>query len=91
MRFKITPLNIASAILIVGFVYLFFFDGGRTTRGPSAVMAFLMISLWTFMSVADVVFRRTVKTTGRLWLIELAFIAFVAVLIVLISGVIAGK
>ncbi len=82
MKVKLTPLNIVSSILIVGIAYFLLFPDKNGWRFLGAVSMFTIAGL-TF--VTDLLFRRTIKDLKRIWIIELAFIIFVAILILIFS------
>lgn len=74
MNFRLTPLNFVSAALAANMVLSW---NGR--------FPWLMLSLVLLSSIADILFRSTLRQLKRIWLIESIFIIFVAVLLVSIG------
>lgn len=81
MNVRLTPLNILTALLLVSIVYLLLFpdEHGWRYLGAISLGGILILS---FMS--DLLFRRLIIDLKRIWLFELVFLIFVAVLILLI-------
>lgn len=87
--FRLTPLNFATAALLflAGYVALngAAITGSQFERWSTAVAGiFLLLAVATFF--LDMIFRNFFPETRRLWIIELAFIAFTAVLFLLIKS-----
>ncbi len=82
MKLRLTPLNLLSSTLLVSLVYLFLFpdDNGWRYLGSIPLFFLLLVTL-----IADLIFRRLIVDLKRIWLFELLFLIFVAVLIVLIK------
>ncbi|MFA6946166.1 MAG: hypothetical protein WC220_09715 [Pedobacter sp.] len=82
MNLRLTPLNIVSSVLLVGSAWLFIFpdENGFRELGSIPLIVLLILSFFT-----DQVFRRLIPELKRIWLIELLFLIFVAVLMVLIK------
>jgi hypothetical protein len=82
MKLRLTPLNIVSSLLLVGIAYLLFFpdDNGVRELGIIPLIILLVLSL-----ITDQLFRRYIPVLKRIWLIELLFLIFVAVLMILIK------
>ena len=84
MRFKVTPLNILLAALLTGIGYLIILPDENGWRFLGAV-SMLMLCVVCFIS--DMIFRYFMKDLKRIWIVELVFIIFVAVLTILIRKV----
>ncbi len=82
MKLRLTPLNIVTSLLLVSITYLLIFkdENGFHNLGSIPLIILLILSF-----IADQVFRRFIPELKRIWLIELLFLIFVAVLIVLIK------
>jgi len=80
MKLRLTPLNILSSLLIVSIAYLLLFpdQNGFRKLGSIPLIILLILSF-----IIDQVFRRYISELKRIWLIELLFLIFVAVLMVL--------
>lgn len=78
---RLTPLNIISAALLVISACLLINDdlGSWRLLGTIPILVLFVLSF-----ISDLVFRNLLSDIKRIWLFELVFIIFVAVLIVLI-------
>jgi amino acid transporter len=83
VKLRLTPMNIISSVLIVSMAYLFIFadENGWSQLGTVPLLILFVLSF-----VSDIIFRRLIKDLKRIWLFELLFIIFVAVLILLIKS-----
>lgn len=81
MNLRLTPLNIVSSFLLVGTAYLLIYPNLADQIYPGTLSLLLMFVL---CFVTDLVFRRLIREIKRIWLFELLFLIFVAVLMVLI-------
>jgi len=81
MKLRLTPLNILTSLLIVGIAYLLLFpdESGFRELGSIPLIILLILSF-----ITDQVFRRFIPELKRIWLIELLFLIFVAVLTILL-------
>ncbi len=82
MKLRLTPLNILSSVLLVSLAYLLIFPDENGWRYLGALPLALML-LISFIS--DLIFRRLIVNLKRIWLFELLFLIFVAILILLIK------
>lgn len=82
MKLRLTPLNILSSILVVSIAYLLLFPDENGWRKLGSIP---LIGLFLMSFISDMVFRALVKDLKRIWIIELVFIIFVAVLILIIQ------
>ena len=82
MKLRFTPLNLVSSFVLVSFCYQLFFpdENGFRELGSIQLIILLILSF-----IADQVFRRYIPQLKRIWLIEVLFLIFVAVLMVLIK------
>jgi len=83
MASRVTPLNIASAVLVVILGYSIF--GSATERpviGTWQLAGVLLLSI-----VSDIVFRGIVRNLKRIWMIELLFVSLVVALMLIISRI----
>lgn len=78
---RLTPLNIISAsLLVISACLLINADlGGWRLLGTIPILVLIVLSF-----ISDLFFRNLLSDIKRIWLFELVFIIFVAVLIVLI-------
>lgn len=90
MRFKLTPLNIVSAmgmlaailLLLNQFQIMAFQVSGMKTL---FVILFFVISLVAFVS--DLLFRKLIPSLKRLWIIELTLITLTVVVAIVLKTV----
>lgn len=83
MKISLTPLNVISSILLVAVAWLFIFADDTGWRRLGAIP---FIVLWTLSFISDIIFRRYLKDLKRIWIVELVFIIFVAVLILILQA-----
>lgn len=81
MKLRLTPLNIASALLLVLLISPWL-PGAETKTGVANAVLLCVLTLLSF--VADILFRSFLRNLKRIWIIELLFIIFAAVLILII-------
>ena len=82
MKLRLTPLNILTSIILVSIAYLLIYQDAEGWRLLGTV-SLIVIAILCF--ITDLIFRRFVKDLKRIWIIELVFIIFAAVLMVLIG------
>ncbi|MBE7175023.1 MAG: hypothetical protein INR69_01380 [Mucilaginibacter polytrichastri] len=87
--FRFTPLNLATAALLLLAVYVAMngaaFTGQGNERWSTAIAAlFALLAVATFF--LDLIFRNFFPETRRLWIIELAFMALTTVIFLLIKS-----
>jgi len=81
MRVKLTPLNILLAALITAILYLIVFPDENGWRILGAASLFVLCAI---CFVTDIIFRYFLKDLKRIWIVEVCFIIFAVVLIVII-------
>jgi hypothetical protein len=84
MNLRLTPLNLVSAILLTGVAWLLIFSDENGWRQLGTIPLLIMFLLSSF---TDLVFRRLIVDLKRIWLFELLFIIFVAMLIILFKKI----
>lgn len=82
MKIRLTPLNVISSILLVAVGWLFIFADETGWRKLGAIP---LIVLWILSFISDIIFRRYLKDLKRIWIVELVFIIFVTILILIIQ------
>ena len=83
MKLRLTPLNLLTSVLIVSIIYLLIY---RDAEGWRVLGTIPLIFLVLLSFLADLIFRRFIKDIKRIWIIELVFIIFATILMVLIQG-----
>lgn len=81
MKLRLTPLNIVSAVLLIGMALLLINTDENGWWELGAISLFVLFAL---SFIADLVFRRLIQEIKRIWLFEILFLIFTAVIIVLI-------
>ena len=79
---RITPLNIVSAILLVMAALPFL---GNSAKSGSTISFYYYMLMVVLCVISDLLFRSALKNVKRIWIVELSFIIFVAVLLVLFN------
>ncbi len=87
MKFRLTPLNIVTAL---GFAMLAFLivQPTQTVKGQPNLTSFYLLILGCLVLitfVTDMIFRFTLKDLKKIWVVELVFIILTAVLILLLQ------
>lgn len=88
MKFKLTPLNIVSAISLV-MAGLLIFNKAEVTNGVDHQVNGLWLAV-CFLAVvisflSDQIFRKFIPSTRNLWVIECAFIIFTLVFVFILK------
>jgi len=88
MKFRITPLNIATALLLVLAGYIFIY-GAKVVGHPYEHWTGTITAIFAFFAVVvfylDIMLRNFFPETKKLWIVELSFITLTAVLLLLIK------
>ncbi|MBC8052700.1 MAG: hypothetical protein H7Y13_06520 [Sphingobacteriaceae bacterium] len=84
MKVRLTPLNIFTSVLLVSIAYLFIYRDSEGWRMLGSVSLLVMAVLSFF---TDLIFRKFIKDLKRIWIIELLFIIFAAVLMLLFGRI----
>lgn len=82
MKLRLTPLNIVTSLLLVSTIFLPPSPDGSLLRKIGGIPFFILVIL---SFITDQVFRRYIPELKRIWLIELLFLIFVVVLMILIK------
>ncbi|WP_423148084.1 hypothetical protein [Rubrolithibacter danxiaensis] len=83
MKLRLTPLNILSSALLVAVFYLLVFkdDSGWRLLGTIPLIVLVVISF-----VSDIIFRTLLKGLKRIWIVELLFIIFAVLVMMIIQS-----
>ncbi|HEY0898618.1 MAG TPA: hypothetical protein VGD90_04750 [Sphingobacteriaceae bacterium] len=84
MKLRITPLNILAAALLTAIAYLLIFPDENGWRYLGSVSLALMLASTI---ITDLIFRFFFKDLKRIWIVELVFLIFAAVFIILLQKV----
>jgi hypothetical protein len=88
MKFRITPLNIASAAFLVAAGYVFIYGvtvAGSKTIHLGTAMGLIFLLFAFVVSFLDVMLRNFFPQTKKLWIIEISFIILAAVIFLLVK------
>lgn len=88
MKLKITPLNIATAFLLVAAGYIFIYgikiSNSKTINFSGTVGAiFILFAIVVF--VIDMMLRNLFRDVKKLWIIELCFVTLTVVIYLLVK------
>jgi len=87
-KFRISPLNFASAAMFILAGYIFL-NGAKITGSPyehwSGTITWIFILFGVVVSLLDIIFRNFFAETKKLWVIELSFITLVAIIFLLVK------
>jgi hypothetical protein len=88
MKFRITPLNIATAFLLVLSAYVFIY-GIKIPNSPfqhwKGVISLMFLFFALVVFYLDIMLRNFFPQTKKLWLVELSFIALTTVILLLVK------
>lgn len=86
MKFRLTPLNILTALGFALFVSSFFQSSpAEQPFNLTGFYKFLLGSLVVVSFVSDLIFRFTLKQLKRIWIVETLFIVVTVVLILILQ------
>lgn len=88
MKFRITPLNFASAFFLVVAAYIWIYGAGMAghpleTWSGTIGWIFLLFAFVVFF--LDLIFRNFFAELKKLWMIELCFMALVVIIFLLVK------
>lgn len=88
MKLRLTPLNFASAFLLVVAVYTW--TNGASMPLPryahlGGILSMIFLLFAFVVSFIDIMFRNFFPQTKKLWLIELSFITLVIIIFLLVK------
>ncbi|MGY4537225.1 hypothetical protein ACVW0P_001641 [Mucilaginibacter sp. UYNi724] len=87
-KFRISPLNFATAALFILSGYIFI-NGAKITGSPyghwSGTIGLIFILFGIVVSLLDIIFRNFFSETKKLWIVELSFITLVLIIFFLVK------
>ncbi|GGG99610.1 hypothetical protein [Mucilaginibacter phyllosphaerae] len=87
-KFRITPLNFATAFFFILAGYIFI-NGAKITGAPyehwSGTIGWIFILFAVVVSWLDIIFRNFFPETKKLWIVELSFITLVLIIFFLVK------
>ncbi|GAA4318967.1 hypothetical protein GCM10023149_17360 [Mucilaginibacter gynuensis] len=88
MKFRLTPLNFATAFLMVMAVYVWLNGAkiaGQQYTHWTGTITWIFLLFAFVVAFLDIMFRNFFKVTKVLWLVELSFITLVVVIFLLVK------
>ncbi|MFA6082994.1 hypothetical protein [Mucilaginibacter sp.] len=87
-KFRISPLNFASAALFILAGYIFL-NGAKITGSPyehwSGTISLIFVLFGVVVSLLDIIFRNFFAQTKKLWIVELSFITLVVIIFLIVK------
>lgn len=88
MKFRLTPLNIVTSFAFALLAISFFQvspTGGSANFNMGSIYKILLSALILVAIVSDLIFRFTLKSLKRIWIIETLFIVFTVIFILILQ------
>jgi hypothetical protein len=88
MKLRLTPLNFASAFLLVVAVYSWIYGvkiSGTHFKTMDSAIGWIFLLFAVVVSFMDIMFRNFFPQTKKLWIVELSFITLAAILFFLVK------
>jgi len=88
MKFRLTPLNFATAFLLVVAAYSWIYGvqiSGTRFKTMSTAVGWIFILFAVVVSFMDIMFRNFFPQTKKLWIVELSFITLAAIIFLLVK------
>ena len=88
MKFRITPLNICSALFLILATYIFIYGANFTGNqyvhlGTAIGLIFLLFAF--VVAFLDIMLRNFFPVTKTLWIVELSFITLATIIFLLVK------
>jgi hypothetical protein len=84
MKLRITPLNILAAALVTAIMYLLIFPDEYGWRRLGSISLALMLASTV---VTDLIFRFFFRELKRIWIVEVVFLIFAALFIIILQKI----
>jgi hypothetical protein len=88
MKFRITPLNFASAFFLIVAVYSWVYGikvSGVQFQHMDTAIGWIFLLFAVVVSFMDILFRNFFSATKKLWIVELSFITLAAIIFLLVK------
>ncbi|MDN5287409.1 MAG: hypothetical protein JWR38_3683 [Mucilaginibacter sp.] len=88
MKLRITPLNFATTFFLLAAAYIWIFGAhiaGRPLESWSGTIGWIFLLFAFVVFFLDLIFRNFFAELKKLWIVELCFIALVAVIFLLVK------
>ena len=87
MKFRITPLNFASAFFLIIAVYSWIYGvkiSGYQFKQMGTTIGWIFLLFAVVVSFMDIMFRNFLAETKKIWIVELSFITLAAIIFLLL-------
>ena len=87
MKFRITPLNFASAFFLIIAVYSWVYGvkiSGYHFKQMGTTIGWIFLLFAFVVSFMDIMFRNFLAETKKIWIVELSFITLTAIIFLLV-------
>jgi hypothetical protein len=88
MKFRITPLNFATAFFLIIAVYSWIYGikiSGHEFKHMSATIGWIFLLFAVVVSFMDIMFRNFLQEAKKIWIVELSFITLAAIIFLLVK------
>jgi len=88
MKFRITPLNFASAFFLIVAVYSWIYGikvSGYQFKHMSGTISWIFLLFAFVVSFMDIMFRNYFPETKKIWIVELSFITLAGIIFLLVK------
>ena len=88
VKFRISPLNFATAFFLILAGYIFIYGAkitGTTYEHWSGTITWIFVLFAVVVSLLDIIFRNFFAETKKLWIVELSFITLVVIIFLLVK------
>ena len=88
MKFRITPLNFASAFFLAIAVYSWIYGvkiSGYHFKHMGGAIGWIFLLFAVVVSFMDILFRNFFPETKKVWIVELSFITLAAIIFLLVK------
>jgi hypothetical protein len=88
MKFRITPLNFATAFFLATAVYSWVFGvqvSGYHFKHMDGTIGWIFLLFAVVVSFMDILFRNFFPETKKVWIVELSFITLAAIILLLVK------
>jgi hypothetical protein len=88
MKFRITPLNFASAFFLIIAVYSWIYGvkiSGYQFKQMGTTIGWIFLLFAVVVSFMDIMFRNFLVETKKIWIVELSFITLAAIIFLLVK------
>jgi hypothetical protein len=88
MKFRVTPLNFASAFFLIIAVYSWIYGvkiSGYQFKQMGTTIGWIFLLFAVVVSFMDIMFRNFLTGTKKIWIVELSFITLAAIIFLLVK------